>query len=347
MMLRRLDGGLINSEQQPSRISVPERYCILQEGPHNQPHFKHIVGQSPALRRVLQSIETVAPTDAGVLLIGETGTGKELIVRAIHELSPRNQRQLVNVNCAALPAGLIESELFGHEKGAFTGAFTRKLGRFELANLGTIFLDEVGDLQLDLQSKLLRVLQEGEFERVGGQQTVKIDVRVIAATNRDLELSVQEGKFRADLYYRLNVFPIRIPPLRERKEDIPLLVKYFVMKYGAKFRKNIETIPQDTIDALLAYSWPGNIRELENLIERAVIMCESSQLKPGKWIPLPCGAPLASRIPTLEELERDHITDVLQITGYRVSGERGAAKLLGMKPTTLEARMKKLGIKRA
>jgi formate hydrogenlyase transcriptional activator len=253
---------------------------------------------------------------------------------------------LINVNCAALPAGLIESELFGHEKGAFTGAFSRKLGRFEMANSGTIFLDEVGDLQLDLQAKLLRVLQEGEFERVGGHQSIQVDVRVIAATNRDLEQSIQEGKFRADLYYRLNVFPIRIPPLRERKEDIPLLVKFFVMKYGAKFRKNIEKIPQTTIDALLAYSWPGNIRELENLIERAVIMCHSTQLEPGKWLPEPGSAPTESRIPTLEELEREHIIEVLQMTGWKVSGNRGAAKLLGMKPTTLEARMKKLGIKR-
>jgi formate hydrogenlyase transcriptional activator len=346
MMLRRFEDGLINHEQQPVRVRVTERYRFVPEPAAMAPHFKYMIGQSIALRRVLQAIETVAPTDAGILLCGETGTGKELIVRAIHELSPRNQHQLINVNCAALPAGLIESELFGHERGAFTGASNRKPGRFELANNGTIFLDEIGDLQLDLQAKLLRVLQEGEFERVGGCQTIKIDVRVIAATNRDLCHSVREGKFRADLYYRLNVFPIRVPPLRERKEDIPLLVKYFVMKYGAKFRRNIETISQATMDALLAYSWPGNIRELENLIERAVIICQTAELEPGKWLPEPGENPVESRIPTLEELERDHILEVLQTTGWRVSGERGAAKLLGMKPTTLEARMKKLGIKR-
>jgi len=341
-----IENMLAHEEIGRLRSRLDYEHLYLQDEIHVERQFKTIVGQSLGVRRVLKAVETVAPTDAGVLLFGETGTGKELIVRAIHELSPRNQRQLITVNCAALPAGLIESELFGHEKGAFTGALTRKLGRFELANGGTIFLDEIGDLQLDLQAKLLRVLQEGEFERVGGHQTIKIDVRVIAATNRDLEQSIQEGKFRADLYYRLNVFPIRIPPLRERKEDIPLLVKYFVMKYGAKFRKSIEKIPQATIDALLAYSWPGNIRELENLIERAVIICQSAQLEPGKWLPEPGGAPVESRIPTLEELEREHISDVLQTTGWRVSGERGAAKLLGMKPTTLEARMKKLGIKR-
>jgi formate hydrogenlyase transcriptional activator len=311
-----------------------------------QRQFKNIVGQSLGIRRVLKAVETVAPTDAGVLLYGETGTGKELVVHSIHELSLRKEQPLVKINCAALPSGLMESELFGHEKGSFTGAFSKKLGRFEIANGGTIFLDEIGDLQLDLQAKLLRVLQEGEFERVGGNQTIHVDVRVIAATNRDLEKSIHEGKFRADLYYRLNVFPIRIPPLRERKEDIPLLVKYFVMKYGAKCRKSIERIPQPTIDALLAYSWPGNIRELENLIERAVIMCQSTQLEPGKWLPIPGGTPVESRIPTLEELEREHILEVLQMTSWRVSGEKGAAKLLGMKPTTLEARMKKLGISR-
>jgi formate hydrogenlyase transcriptional activator len=341
-----IENMLAHEEIARLRSRLEYEHLYLQDEIHVERQFKNIVGQSLGIRRVLKAVETVAPTDAGVLLFGETGTGKELIVRAIHELSPRNHRQLINVNCAALPAGLIESELFGHEKGAFTGALTRKPGRFELANSGTIFLDEVGDLQLDLQAKLLRVLQEGEFERVGGHQTIKIDVRVIAATNRDLECSIQEGKFRADLYYRLNVFPIRIPPLRERKEDIPLLVKYFVMKYGARFRKNIEKIPQATIDALLAYSWPGNIRELENLIERAVIISRSSQLEPGKWLPNPGGAPVETRIPTLGELERDHIMEVLQITGWKVSGARGAAKLLGMKPTTLEARMKKLGIKR-
>ena len=309
-------------------------------------NFRHIVGQSHGIRRVLKAVETVAPTDAGVLIYGETGTGKELIVRSLHELSPRKERPLIKINCAALPAGLMESELFGHERGSFTGAFARKLGRFEIADGGTIFLDEIGDLQVDLQSKLLRVLQEGEFERVGGHQTIHADVRVIAATNRDLEKSVNEGKFRADLFYRLNVFPIHVPPLRERKEDIPLLVKYFVMKHGARFRKNIERIPQMIVDALLAYSWPGNIRELENLIERAVILCQGSQLEPGKWLPQPGNGPADLRIPTLEQLEKEHILEVLQLACWRVSGERGAARLLGLKPTTLEARMRKLGISR-
>ncbi|MCI0605118.1 sigma 54-interacting transcriptional regulator [bacterium] len=341
-----IENILAHEEIASLRARLDYEFLCLKEEIHVQCQFKNIVGQSLGIRRVLKAVETVAPTDAGVLLYGETGTGKELVVRSIHELSSRKDRQLVKINCAALPSGLMESELFGHEKGSFTGAFSKKIGRFEIANGGTIFLDEIGDLQMDLQAKLLRVLQEGEFERVGGNQTIQADVRVIAATNRDLEKSIHEGKFRADLYYRLNVFPIRIPPLRERKEDIPLLVKYFVMKYGAKFRKNIERIPQPTIDALLAYSWPGNIRELENLIERAVIMCQSTQLEPGKWLPGPGGAPVESHIPTLEELEREHILEVLQMTSWRVSGEKGAAKLLGMKPTTLEARMKKLGISR-
>jgi formate hydrogenlyase transcriptional activator len=316
------------------------------EEPHVDQKFKNIVGQSLAIRRVLKAVETVAPTDAGILLSGETGTGKELIVHAIHNLSARSEKQLIKVNCAALPAGLIESELFGHEKGSYTGALSRKIGRFEMADGGTIFLDEIGDLHLDLQAKLLRVLQEGEFERVGGHHTFRVNVRVIAATNTSLENAVHEGKFRADLFYRLNVFPIRVPPLRERKEDIPLLVKYFVMRYGAKLRKSIEKIPQTVMDSLLAYSWPGNIRELENLIERAVIMSEGVQLEASKWLPPPGSRPGESRIPTMDELERQHITEVLEHTGWRVSGEKGAAKLLGMKPTTLEARMKKLGIKR-
>ena len=328
------------------RARLDYEHLYLKEEIHVERQFKNIVGQSLGIRRVLKAVETVAPTDAGVLLYGETGTGKELVVSSIQELSSRRDKPLVKINCAALPSGLMESELFGHEKGSFTGAFSRKLGRFEMADGGTIFLDEIGDLQLDLQAKLLRVLQEGEFERVGGHQNIRVDVRVIAATNQDLEKAIHKGTFRADLYYRLNVFPIRIPPLRERKEDIPLLVKYFVMKYGARFRKNIERIPQPTVDALLAYSWPGNIRELENLIERAVILCQTSQLEPGKWLPQPCTVAGESRIPTLEELEREHILEVLQMTSWRVSGERGAAKLLGMKATTLEARMKKLGITR-
>jgi len=253
---------------------------------------------------------------------------------------------LVKVNCAALPAGLIESELFGHEKGAFTGALSRKIGRFELADRGTIFLDEIGELPLDLQAKLLRVLQEGEFERVGGGRTFKVDVRVIAASNRDLEKSVQDGQFRADLFYRLDVFPIHLPPLRERKRDIPLLVKYFVRKFNAKLGKKIDTIPERMVEALETYPWPGNVRELEHVIERAMIVSQDSDLELGEWLVRPTTSVGKAQIPTLEELEREHIQQVLKASGWRVSGEKGAAQLLGLKPTTLEARMRKLGIVR-
>ena len=286
----------------------------------------------------------MAPTDANVLIMGETGTGKELIARAVHNLSLRKDKALVKVNCAALPSGLIESELFGHEKGAFTGALSRKIGRFELANHGTIFLDEIGDLPLELQAKLLRVLQEGEFERLGSSDTTKVNVRVIAATNRELDKAVEEGTFREDLFYRLNVFPVRMPSLRERKEDIPLLVRYFVKKHGAKLGKKIETVPRKVLASLEAYSWPGNIRELENSIERAMITSEGPTLNFGEWLPNPNRILPKSRALSLEELEREHIVSVLELTGWRVSGERGAAKILNIKPTTLESRMKKLKI---
>ncbi|MFQ5797830.1 MAG: sigma 54-interacting transcriptional regulator [Bacteroidota bacterium] len=332
------------AEEQLTKLRLENVY--LQEEIKSQHSFEEIVGQGPAVKRVLKALQTVAPTDASVLILGETGTGKELVARALHNLSLRNGRALVKVNCAALPAGLIESELFGHEKGAFTGAVSRKIGRFELADGGTIFLDEIGDLPLDLQVKLLRVLQEGEFERVGGAQTFKVDVRVIAATNRNLAKAMEEGRFRTDLYYRLNVFPVQIPSLRERKEDIPLLVRHFVMKHGTRLGRRIETIPQVTMDALQAYFWPGNVRELENVIERAVIISHGSHLELGEWLPKPGGTPSGSGVPTLEQLEKKHIIEVLQLTGWRVSGEKGAAKLLGMKPTTLESRMKKLGVKR-
>ena len=318
----------------------------LQEEIKTQHAFEEIVGHSRAIKKVLKALETVAPTDASVLILGGTGTGKELVARAVYNLSRRHSRALVKVNCAAIPAGLIESELFGHEKGAFTGALSRKIGRFELADGGTIFLDEIGDLPLELQVKLLRVLQEGEFERVGGTQTFTVDVRVIAATNRDLAKAMEEGRFRSDLYYRLNVFPVEIPPLRERKEDIPLLVRHFVMKHGTKLGKRIDTVPQKVMDALQSYSWPGNVREVENVIERAVIISEGTQLDLGEWLPKPGATPGKSLLPTLEEVERRHIIEVLELTKWQVSGEKGAAKLLGMKPTTLESRMKKFGIKR-
>ena len=331
-------------EQEKARLEAQNVY--LQEeikGTHN---FEELIGGSTSLKKVLKNVERVAPTDSTVLITGETGTGKELIARAIHNLSPRKGRPLVKVNCAAIPAGLIESELFGHEKGAFTGALTKKMGRFELADKGTIFLDEIGELPLDLQSKLLRVLQEGEFERVGGTQTFKVNVRVIAATNRDLEQQSKTGHYRPDLYYRLNVFPIHLPALREREGDIPLLVQYFVRKFAVNFGKKIDRIPERMMSALQRYQWPGNIRELEHVIERAVILSEGPELEPIDWLSSSNGKAGATKTLTLEEMERQHIIDVLEHTNWRVSGEKGAAKILGLNPTTLEARMKKLNITR-
>ncbi|MSS71127.1 MAG: AAA family ATPase [Candidatus Latescibacteria bacterium] len=328
------------------KARLEQENVYLQEEIKTEHNFEEIVGQGATMKKVLKAVETAAPTDVSVLISGETGTGKELVARAIHNLSRRRDQALVKVNCAALPAGLIESELFGHEKGAFTGALSRKLGRFELADGGTIFLDEIGDLPLELQTKLLRVLQGGEFERVGGVETLRADVRVIAATNRDLEQAMQEEKFRQDLFYRLNVFPIHLSPLRERKEDIPLLVRHLVMKHSARLGKKIETIPQRTMDALQTYPWPGNVREMENVIERAVILSRSPRLEFGDWLPKPGVVSNGLRIRTLEEVEREHIREALELTGWRVSGERGAAMLLGLKRTTLESKMKKLGIRR-
>ena len=331
-------------EQEKSRLEAQNVY--LQEeikGTHN---FEELIGGSTSLKKVLKNVERVAPTDSTVLITGETGTGKELIARAIHNLSPRKNKPLVKVNCAAIPAGLIESELFGHEKGAFTGALTKKMGRFELADKGTIFLDEIGELPLDLQSKLLRILQEGEFERVGGTQTYKVNVRVIAATNRDLEQQSKTGHYRPDLYYRLNVFPIHLPALREREGDIPLLVQYFARKFSVNFGKTIDRIPERMMAALQRYKWPGNIRELEHVIERAVILSEGSELEPIDWLSSSHSKVGEGKTLTLEEMERQHIVDVLEQTNWRVSGEKGAAKILGLNPTTLEARMKKLDITR-
>jgi formate hydrogenlyase transcriptional activator len=308
--------------------------------------FGGVVGESPAILGVLESVRKVADTDSTVLVTGETGTGKELVVRAIHGLSRRKDKLLVKVNCAALPTGVIESELFGHEKGAFTGALTRKPGRFELANGGTLFLDEVGDLPLELQAKLLRVLQDGEFERVGGTQTLKVDVRLIAATNRDLDRAVSEERFRADLYYRLNVFPIVIPPLRERKQDIPRLARHFAMLYASKMGKNVGTVSADVLERLAAYDWPGNVRELQNIIERTVILSAKGRFELGAVVAAPAGGSSKPQTRSLDDVERQHIAAVLEETGWRVSGERGAAKILGLKRTTLEARMKKLGILR-
>jgi len=305
--------------------------------------FEGIVGQSSALRQVLQLVDTVAPSDSTVMLLGETGTGKELIARAIHDRSRRNDRTFVKVNCAAIPTGLLESELFGHERGAFTGAITQKVGRLELADQGTLFLDEVGDIPIEIQPKLLRALQEREFERLGSTRTKKVDVRLVTATNRDLEKMIEAREFRQDLFYRLNVFPIRIPPLRERPEDIPLLVRYFAQKYARRMEKQIESIPSATMNKLLQWQWPGNIRELENFIERSVILTQGHALQVpiaelvNHSIPTPATSPTDSR-------ERDQIVEVLKETGGRIAGPKGAAIRLGIKRTTLISRMKKFGI---
>ena len=329
---------------------LAEENAYLQEEVKLNHHFEEIIGASPQLRQVLHKIEQVAPTPTTVLILGETGTGKELFARAIHHLSGREGRPLVKVNCAALPAGIVESELFGHEKGAFTGASSRRTGRFALADRGTIFLDEVGDLPMDVQAKLLRVLQEGEFEPVGGEKTMKVDVRVIAATNRDLQEATRAGDFRTDLYYRLAVFPVSVPPLRERKEDIPELVKLFVSRFGKSIGKQVTTIPHDVMVTLQGHAWPGNIRELQNVVERLVILTPDATLrlddtlegvKPG---PIDDGFPASE---ALEDVEREHIRSVLERVGWRVAGRDGAAGRLKMNPSTLRSRMAKLGIKRA
>jgi formate hydrogenlyase transcriptional activator len=320
--------------------------------------FEEIVGKSEALRRVLQQVETVAPTDSTVLIYGETGTGKELIARAVHNLSARQSSGFVKLNCAAIPTGLLESELFGHERGAFTGAIAQRVGRFELANHGTMFLDEIGEVPLELQPKLLRVLQEREFERLGSTRTLRTDARLIAATNRNLEELVSEQKFRSDLYYRLNVFPVRVPPLRERPEDIPLLVRHFVQQFSRRISKVIDTIPSDTMSTLVKYPWPGNIRELQNVIERAVILTTGPALKvpsddlhaPPTALPAVVPAPAISQAPrnmrtALDDAERQQILVMLEQTNWIVAGPNGAAARLGMKRSTLQSRMQKLGIR--
>jgi formate hydrogenlyase transcriptional activator len=324
--------------------TLTEEKLYLEEEIRTEHRFDEIIGDSPALRTVLKQVETVAPTDSTVLILGETGTGKELIARAIHRLSGRRQRTFVKVNCAAIPTGLLESELFGHERGAFTGAIAQKLGRFELAHEGTLFLDEVGDIPLELQSKLLRVLQEREFERLGATRTIRVNVRLVAATNQDLIRMVGEHRFRSDLYYRLNVFPMTMPPLRERAPDIPLLVRYFVQQYAARMNKTITTIPTKSMDMLVRYHWPGNVRELENFIERSVILSQGAVLH----VPL---AELkvsefhtALPVSTLQDAERDHIVRALRESNWIIGGESGAAARLGMKRTTLNSKMKKLGI---
>jgi len=343
-----VENALAYGEIRSLKDKLAEERVYLRDEVRTERNFEEVVGKSTVLRRVLRNVETVAPTDSTVLIYGETGTGKELVARAIHNLSPRRSKAFVKLNCAAIPTGLLESELFGHEKGAFTGAIAQRIGRFELADGGTIFLDEVGEIPLDLQTKLLRVLQEREFERLGSGRTLRTDARLIAATNRDLAALVEEKRFRADLFYRLNVFPVHMPPLHERPEDIPLLVRHFVEHYARRMKRAIETIPSETMEVLTRYRWPGNVRELQNLMERAVI------LSPGPVLHVPLGdldvratgGQPRGPAQTLEEAERAHIVATLTDTNWVVAGARGAAVRLGMNRSTLQFRMKKLGIMR-
>jgi len=338
-----VENALVYSEIADLKNRLAQEKLYLEDEIRGEMDFEGIVGQSSALRHVLNLVERVAPSDSTVLLLGETGTGKELIARAIHDRSRRKDRTFVKLNCAAIPTGLLESELFGHERGAFTGAISQKIGRLELADQGSLFLDEVGDIPIEIQPKLLRALQEREFERLGSTRTKRVDVRLVAATNRDLEKMIESREFRSDLYYRLNVFPIRIPPLRERPEDIPLLVRYFTQKYGRRMEKQIESIPAAAMKKLAAWHWPGNIRELENFIERSVILTHNSALQVpigelggnGRATPLPG---------TREAEEREGIVRILKDTKGRVAGPQGAAARMGVKRTTLLSRMKKLGI---
>jgi PAS domain S-box-containing protein len=356
------------AERERARLEQQNRY--LQEEIKAAHNFEQIIGRSPALLDVLADVGRVAPTDTSVLITGETGTGKELFARAVHSASPRKDKPLIKVNCAALPAGLVESELFGHEKGAFSGAIARRLGRFELADGGTIFLDEIGELPAETQVKLLRVLQEREFDRVGGGATIQVDVRIIAATNRDLLQEVRDKRFREDLYYRLNVFPVRLPPLRERRDDIPLLVQFLVNKFAPRVGKHLDGVRQQTMQRLQDYSWPGNIRELENVLERAVILATGPTLDIAPdLLPTPASPPSEERataealtetpapaawqvtpgqpLPSLEAVEREHILTVLRQMNWVITGPRGAAKVLGLNPSTLRSRIKKLGISRS
>jgi len=341
-----VENALAFKEIAELKNKLAEEKLYLEDEIRTEFNFEEIVGDSAVLKLILRQAETVAPTDSTVLIQGETGTGKELVARAIHNLSNRRERTFVKVNCAAIPTGLLESELFGHERGAFTGAIARKIGRFELAHGGTLFLDEVGDIPLELQPKLLRVLQEQEFERLGSTRTIRVDVRVVAATNRDLARMVAEREFRSDLYYRLNVFPLLMPPLRDRHEDIPQLVRYLAQKYARRMNKRIESIPSETLDALTRYHWPGNVRELENLIERAVILSAGPALR----VPLaelkPPAEAATEALVTLEAAERQHILRALEETNWVLGGPRGAATRLGMKRTTLQSRMSKLKITR-
>jgi formate hydrogenlyase transcriptional activator len=357
-----VENALAFKEIDALKDKLAEEKLYLEEEIRSAFNFEEIIGESAAIKRALAQVELVAPAGTTVLILGETGTGKEVIARAVHNLSPRKERTFVKVNCAAIPSGLLEAELFGHERGAFTGAISQKIGRFELADRGSLFLDEIGDIPLELQPKLLRVLQEQEFERLGSNRTQRVDVRVVAATNRDLSRLVADREFRSDLYYRLNVFPIQIPPLRERREDVPLLVRYFVQNFSRRLNKTVEYVPAEAMDALVNYAWPGNIRELENLIERAVLLSPGkelrvplSELKPPALasngnvsadLSLFSPSPSSMPITTLEEAERQHILRALRQTEWRIAGPKGAAAILGMKRTTLQARMRKLGVRR-
>jgi transcriptional regulator with GAF, ATPase, and Fis domain len=338
--------GEINNYKQ----QLEEETIYLKKEIETTRNYSDVIGESPSLRRIFKLVSQVAPSDSTVLILGETGTGKELIARAIHNNSPRKNKLMVKVNCAALPSNLIESELFGHERGSFTGATEQRLGKFELANNSTLFLDEIGDMPLDLQVKLLRALQEKEIERVGGRKTIKVDVRIVAATNRELEKEVAEGRFRSDLYYRLNIFPISLPALRDRREDIPLLAEYFIQRFAKKAGRQITTFSNRALQDMIQYSWPGNIRELEHLIERSVLLSSGDTIK---QIHLPPGRQVAQTtyseevvLKTIDENERYHILRILKFCGGKLSGDGGAAEILGIPPSTLYSKLKRLGIKR-
>ncbi len=342
-----VENALAFEEINELRKRMEDEKVYLEEEIRNEYRFDEMVGNSPPLRRVLDQIETAAPTDSTVLLQGETGTGKELAARAIHRLSGRSHGTFVKLNCSAIPAGLLESELMGHEKGAFTGAVAQRIGRFEVAHRGTLFLDEIGQLPLELQPKLLRVLQDGQFERLGGSRTLESTFRLVAATNQDLRALAAEQRFRSDLYYRVNVFPITIPPLRERREDIPVLVRYFVKEFATRMRKQIDAIPAEAMEALVRYSWPGNIRELRNVVERSVILTSGRRLRIPRDA-LDETAQVAEHVVLrMDEAERRHILEALDAANWVVAGPRGAAALLGLKRSTLQSRMEKLGIRRA
>src|SRR5664279_2914474 len=340
------DAGGLEVASFPEVMGIEEER-LFPESEMSKYCFEGIIGRSRAIRNVLEQVRTVAPTDATVLLHGETGTGKELVAHAIHTLSSRSRRNFVRMNCAAIPSGLLESELFGHERGAFTGARMQKKGRFEIADQGTLFLDEIGDISLELQPKLLRAVQEQEFERLGSAKTVQVDVRIIAATHRDLPGMIREEKFREDLFYRFNVFPIEIPPLRERREDIPLLVNYFVSKFSRRMGRQVSSIPKATMEALTNNPWPGNVRELANFIERAVILSSGEELEvPIAQLKNPMLAPRTSSVSTFHDAERQAILDALMAASGRVAGVDGAAERLGLKRTTLQHKMRRLGIQR-